>query len=178
MDLINYIASLAAKVAELERAQTMMMPRGKVMERDKDKGVRVQIAGTDDEPVLSPWIKMASMNGQVRSGYTPKIGETVMILSPHGNMELGVGLPFDHTDANPNPANSVDETVFFQAGANRMAHDGEELTFGGRCRFTGETVFDGDVTTNAAITNKGKNIGDDHTHEDVTPGVASTGPVT
>lgn len=52
------------------------------------------------------------------------------------------------------------------------------VTIDGSLTVTGPSTLTGAVETTGTITNNGKNIGSTHTHDDVQPGIGTTGQVT
>ncbi len=198
---MNDLDSLMEWVARLERdhkdhvAATRAMFRvGPVVERDKDKGVRLQSDegnGQDGKPHLEDWGQPAERSGVERD--VPRVGQHCAQIAPYGNPELGVVLPFGHNDANPNPATDVDETVIFNRGKIRLSvdKDGKSLIFqndkvktvweGAKISHTVDgntTTFEKDTVTfpdGSKVRHGDRNIGKDHVHGGVKSGTDKSG---
>lgn len=109
---------LERRIARLEHRLANLNPVGRVMERDHEKGVRVNL-GTDDKPFLSPWIQPGDRTGASR--YLPEVGEQIMVLSHGGDWAQATLLPLTHSNARPNPAEDKDETVHHNRDGERRS---------------------------------------------------------
>lgn len=184
------IDELLDRLARLEQRLATLNPVGRVVERDHQKGVRVQLGGTDDAPMLSPWIQPGDWSGVSR--YLPDVGQQVMLHSHGGDWSQASLQPLTHSDAMPNPASSADETVLFNKGKIRIALD----TAAGTITFQNDksktvwesakishtigkntTTFEESTVTfpdGSKVHHGQRNIGQDHVHSGVMSGAAKT----
>jgi phage baseplate assembly protein gpV len=95
------IDELLDRLARLEQRMATLNPVGKVVQRDHDKGVRVQLGGTDDNPMLSPWIQPGDWSGTTR--FLPDIGQQVMVHSHGGDWTQASLIPLTHSDDDAEP---------------------------------------------------------------------------
>ncbi len=85
---------------------------GKVIERDHEKGVRLDLGvGADGKPVKSDWIQPTDASGVTR--YLPREGEQGWLIAPNGDQGQGMYVALTHSDAKKNPAPDGDTTVHF-----------------------------------------------------------------
>lgn len=120
------IEELLDRIARLEHRISTMNPVGKVIERDHAKGVRIQLGGTDDEPLKSPWIQPGDWAGTTR--YLPDIGEQCMVMSHGGDWRQATLMPLTHTDDKKNPSASADEQTVFNKGKFKLAYNTKDGT--------------------------------------------------
>src|SRR6266576_5973233 len=89
-------------IAELNRKLANIIRIGLIKEVDYEKArVRVQVGEflTD----WLPWITMKA--GEDRSWFAPNVDEQVIVLSPFGELSLGVVLPAIYQEKYPPPEN-------------------------------------------------------------------------
>ena len=173
----HIIARLAGRVAELEWRVENMQRHGTVAEVDAETSrVRLIIGGTEDEPMLSPWVRPAQMAGALKVHALPSVGQTMTLFSPSGEMAAGVAVPFTWSNDNPSPSDSAEANVI-TFGSLRI-----EVTEGGLKVTAGATVLDVTVEGVAIegddLTHNGVFIGDIHRHTEVEKGGALSGPPT
>lgn len=179
--------ALLERIASLEHRLANLNPVGTVHERDKDKGVRIRLGGTDEKPFLSDWTQPGDWSGVGR--YLPDVGEQAMLLTYGGDLRQATVLPLTHSDDKKNPATDADETVIYEKGGIRIAALKGKLTIK-----NGKTVMtlDGDGVTHTVdgvtqkitkagidakggkLTHDDKNIGSSHTHGGVNAGSGKT----
>jgi hypothetical protein len=106
------------KISRIEQRLDTLNPRGRVVQRDHEKGVRVNL-GTDENEFLSPWIQPCDRTGASR--YLPEVGEQVQIDSHGGDWAQAVVRPLTHSKARPNPAEDADETVHHDRDGERSS---------------------------------------------------------
>lgn len=191
--LMQWVERLERRLKDHEAATRAMFRVGPVVDRDKDKGVRIQSDegnGADGEPHKEPWGQPAERSGIER--FVPRKGQHAMMIAPYGDSEQGIVLPYGHNDANPNPATDVDETVIFNLGKIRLSvsADGGSLIFkNDKCvtTWSGDTTtieIDGNKTTytkdqitfpdGSKVHHGDRNVGKDHVHSGVQSGGAKT----
>lgn len=114
------------RIARLEqRADTMHRP-APVHERDHEKGVRLKLGGTDDEPFLSPWIQPGDLTGVSR--FLPDIGQQFYMLALGGDWSQATLVPYTHSDDKPNPSPDIDTTTFYKRNDVTMSEKKGVLT--------------------------------------------------
>lgn len=166
---------MAVRLAELERRVENMQRHGTVAEVDAATSrVRLVIGGTEEEPMLSPWVRPAQMAGALKVHALPSVGQTMTLFSPGGEMAAGVAVPFTWSNANEAPSDSAEENVVtFGSVRIELTGEGLKITAGGTVvDITGDGVaIEGDDLTHNDIF-----IGDTHVHTEVEKGVALSGP--
>ncbi|MFM9860566.1 phage baseplate assembly protein V [Pseudoxanthobacter sp. M-2] len=174
-NLADIIETLAHAHADLERRVENMQRHGTVAEVDPATSrVRLKIGGTDEAPMLSPWVRPAQMAGALKVHALPSVGQTMTLFSPGGEMAAGVAVPFTWSNANAAPSQSAEENVLtFGSVRIELTGDGLKITAGGTVlEVSGEGVaIEGDD-----LTHNGIFIGDTHQHTQVEPGGALSGP--
>ena len=115
-DPAAHIAKLYEEIAHLRGIVERMHRPGPVTDVDYSDAtkprVRIQI-GTDAEgqPVKGPWQPVASHAG-ARTIHAPvSVGQTMMLLSPDGNFENGLHVPFGFSQPTPSPSTDKDTHV-------------------------------------------------------------------
>ncbi|WP_051145189.1 phage baseplate assembly protein V [Thiomicrorhabdus sp. Kp2] len=113
--------------------------------------------------LVTGWLRwIADRAGDDRDWDAPEVGEQVMVISPNGDMRLGVVFPAIYQDAHAAPANSKDvHRRVYKDGAvieyNRATHclsatlpsgGTTELTSPGGVQINGPTTINGEVTIN------------------------------
>jgi len=176
MDGVEHVfARLAGRLAELERRVENMQRHGTVAEVDAETSrVRLKIGGTDEEPMLSPWVRPAQMAGALKVHALPSVGQTMTLFSPGGEMAAGVAVPFTWSNDNAAPSESADENVLtFGAVRVELTAEGLKITVGGTVL---DVTDDGVAIEGDDITHNDVSIGSEHVHTQVEPGGALSGP--
>lgn len=178
--LIEQLEAAVDRVAAMETRLASMIAVGPVEERDKDKGIRLRIGGTDDEPMLSPWIKPPDHSGV--TSYLPDKGQQYMAIAAGGDHEQAGLIPLTHSKEKPNPAADEKDTVFYNRNGVRFSEKDGVVTI------KAKTVFLDADGAKAQLTSEGwkhlggkvehddKNIGKTHRHGEVEPGGGKSGP--
>jgi len=187
--ITDRLTRLSDRVSSLERQSANAVRDGKVMEVDPEKRrVRLQVGGTDDAPLLSPWVPYVQTAGALKVHTPPSVGQQMMILTPGGDARRARALPFTWSQDNPAPSDSGSEHVL-TIGDVRIELRGGELVVNVPRLFvqSGGTTFEvtgGGIkavgasieTEGEALTHNGSNIGFDHVHTEVEKGGDNTGP--
>ena len=109
-------------LAEMDRRFANMIRLGKVQEIDHKKAkVRIAIGGLCTD--FLPWI--TSHAGKTRNWSPPSIGEQVMVLSPGGDLGLGVVLPSIYQNKFPAPNDKEHVTAMTFADGATVEYDSE-----------------------------------------------------
>ena len=196
-DLVELIRALSRRIDELERRSDNLVRHGTVEEVDtKKQEVRLRIGGTDEEPLISPWVPYGQIAGALKLHSPPSKGQQMTMISPAGDFRQAGAYPFTWSNANPSPSDKPDEHVLtfggftFTLKGNALLIKGPKITFeaGGssweivdgsvtaKSGGTEHKISDsGETTTGGRVEHDGKNIGKDHKHRDVTPGPSLTG---
>ncbi|WP_319774472.1 phage baseplate protein [Breoghania sp.] len=103
---------------ELSRRLAASHLTGKVVEI-RGKTVRLELLPTDSrtgKPFLSPWVQVQESAGDGVGGYSSHVpvavGETMRLLSPHGEIGPGsIAIRDGYTDKNPRPTDRKDRYV-------------------------------------------------------------------
>ena len=173
--LEHIIARLAGRVTELERRVENMQRHGTVAEVDATTSrVRLIIAGTEEEPMLSPWVRPAQMAGALKVHALPSVGQTMTLFSPAGEMAAGVAVPFTWSNDNPSPSDSADANVVsFGSVRVELTAEGLKITAGGTVV---DITGDGMAIAGNDLSHNDVFIGDTHVHTEVERGSAFSGP--
>lgn len=160
---------------------------GKVSVIEK-RGYRLEI-GKDDQgkPVLSNWYP----HPETGKTWSPlKKGQTVGVINPHGNSEIGFILPAGYSKDAPFISADLEANVFEDAGVRieiknktlmvttgalvmTASDKGFHVTFGeSSIKLTGGGI----ATTGGYLTHNGKDVGHTHQHGNVTNGPSITDP--
>jgi hypothetical protein len=171
----HVVARLAGRMAELERRVENMQRHGTVAEVDAATSrVRLVIGGTEEEPMLSPWVRPAQMAGALKVHALPSVGQTMTLFSPGGEMAAGVAVPFTWSNDNAAPSESAAENVLtFGSVRVELTADGLKITAGGTVL---DITGDGVAITGDGLTHNDVNIGFEHVHTEVERGGALSGP--
>ncbi|WP_434732552.1 phage baseplate assembly protein V [Wolbachia endosymbiont of Zygogramma bicolorata] len=109
-------------IAELNRRLANIIRIGLVKEIDYEKA-RVRVKVGEFLTDWLPWITTRA--GEDRSWFSPDIDEQVMVLSPYGELSLGVVLPAIYQEKYPPPESKKEvSSVKFQDGT-KLSYDKE-----------------------------------------------------
>jgi phage baseplate assembly protein gpV len=172
------IAELHAALADLgaahndlrDRHERMFRP-GVVTDYDATKQLYRQQIGVNEkgEPIKSPWRPHSQHAGALKLHVPLAQGQPMLLISPDGDIEQGIGIPLGWSSANPSPSTDKD-TVAGSFGGFSWSLNGGKLTITGGVTLTGDFKASGGVFTHG-----GKNVGSDHTHSGVQTGAGNTG---
>ena len=104
-ELLAAFERLRADLEDHKVATANMLRVGPVLERDHEKGVRVD-HGEDAGKDKSPWVRVAEPSGVASD--LPRNGEQLMVIAPYGDPRQGIAIPFGHSDDKKNPAADAD----------------------------------------------------------------------
>jgi hypothetical protein len=147
-DLEERLGEALDRLAALENRVERQKLHGRVVQRDHEKGVRLQLGGTDENPFLSPWIRPGDRSGV--TSYLPDIGEQGTMHAPDGVWENAAYLPFTHHDERKNPARDADETVIINHGGVRISARNGKLEM-----YAKEGIFERSGNSTRSLTKDG-----------------------
>ncbi|MBA8757690.1 phage baseplate assembly protein V [Wolbachia pipientis] len=110
-------------ISELNRKLANIIRIGLIKEVDYEKArVRVQVG-----EFLTDWLPwITSKAGRDRSWFAPNIDEQVIVLSPYGELSLGVVLPAIYQEKYPPPENKKEiSSVVFKDGT-KLSYEQEK----------------------------------------------------
>lgn len=170
----NPIATLIRRVEELERRLANVVREGRVTQRDPVKGIKLAIADVEGKPVETPWIRQSEQGGALRTYALPAIGQHMKVFSPDGEISANsMAVPHWYANGHDQPGGDADECVIGRVGDTALLIKAGQFTIrSGGCEWT--FTGSGLIQTGGSIAHDGKNIGKDHTHGGVLPGLAST----
>ena len=145
---------------------------GPVAVIDAKKGYRVKL-GEDDEgnDFLSPWLPHPET---AKSSVPLKPGDVVGITAPNGDLQQGLLQRGGYSKDHETPNEDMDANVFKDAGVTVTIKDGSLIVSIGGVTFT---LSGGGLAINGGtVTHNGTNIGSDHKHIEVMPGMGKSGP--
>jgi phage baseplate assembly protein gpV len=184
MNMPTIFSRLFARIDRLEKVVSRqavqlnnIFREGTVVSVDEENARAVVNAhGIESQPI--PWLEQA---GDIVEWNPPSKDQRVLIAAPGGDMSRAVIMPGGFTESTPAPHNkgATKRTKIAGAVITHTADGLEILVDGASYVFTKDAL----VITNAGIVgaggewaHNGKNIGSDHRHENVQPGIALSGP--
>ncbi len=168
-ELFAAIRALKVEIEQIKTSFGNAVHVGPVAVIDAEKGYRIRLGGTDEEPYLSPWYPHPETG---KSSVPLKVGQVVGRVNHGGDPRLGFLLRGGYSDGHPSPNQNMAANVFEDAGVRIEVADGAlVITVGG---VTHRISGDGIATTGGEITHDEKNVGSTHVHGGVTPGGAET----
>jgi GpV Apex motif len=180
-EVYNEIRKLRKDLATERARRNQTLVTGTI-ENIKGSKVRVRIAddGSDGQPVLSPWIRMAQNTGHRGQGVSNfrkyGVGETVLVVSPNGKLgTMSAAQPWISTEDDPSPGTAESDGDTNTIGnAKREQKNGFDKTTVGSASIEitdGKIVITGDVQINGSILkHNAKSVSDNHKHTGVEPG--------
>lgn len=121
--LVDRIRQIEAIVEDSTRRINSMVREGKVIETFPGEGkVRLEIDGMRTNKV--PW---ATRAGDIRHWSPPKVGERVVMMSPTGEMNMGIVFPGGYSDENSENHDLDSEDMLSIGNAKIHVKDGEIL---------------------------------------------------
>lgn len=125
---IPELVELVARVSDLERRVSGMIRHGKVDQVDtKKQELRLDLGkDVDGKKFLSPWISYAQMAGALKVHTPPSVGQQYTSISPTGEWQQAVAIPFTWSDQNKSPSDKQDENVL-TFGNVRIELRGDEI---------------------------------------------------
>jgi hypothetical protein len=103
---------------------------------DKDRGYRLRLGGTDEQPFLSPWYPHPETG---KTSVPLKKGQIVGVVNPTGDPRQGLIFRGGYSDQHGSPNENMDANVFADAGVRLEVVDGRLVV-----------TAEGRVTVNAA----------------------------
>ena len=165
-------AELVGMKADLEMLKSAFgnaLKVGPVEVVDAQKGYRLLLGGTDEEPYLSPFYPHPETG---KTSIPLKKGQIVGVMNPSGDPRQGLVFRAGYSDANPSPNSDMEANVFEDAGVRiRVANGALVIEVGG---VTHTISGEGVSTTGGRMEHDGRNIGSTHVHGGVEPGGADT----
>jgi phage baseplate assembly protein gpV len=180
-EVFDEIRKLKKELATERARRNQTMVTGTI-EEVKGSKVRIRIAddGSDGEPVLSPWIRMAQNTGHRGKGVSKftkyGVGESVMVVSPNGKLgAMSAAMPWISTEDDPSPGTAENDGDVTTMGDTKFEQrDGcMKMTMGAlSIEMNGDTIaITGNVQINGEILkHNAKSISDTHKHTGVEPG--------
>ncbi|MCB8835941.1 baseplate assembly protein [Aurantimonas sp. VKM B-3413] len=110
------VADMNALKVELEQLKTLFgnaVHVGPVAALDAEKGYRIRLGGTDDEPYLSPWYPHPETG---KTSVPLKMGQVVGRVNHAGDPRIGFLLRGGYSDEHPTPNQNMQANVFHDAG--------------------------------------------------------------
>jgi len=169
--------SLLARIAALEHRVAQMMQHGPVAQVDAAKGrVRLRLGGSDEQPLLGPWIPYAQQAGALKIHSPPTVGQQMVAFSPGGEPRQAIAVASTWSDQNQAPSDKGDENVItFGPWRIEMKSGAVNIT-GPKIKITGDVEITGSADVNGGtLKHDGKNVGKNHKHSGVQAGAAQTG---
>lgn len=118
------IADFIAMRLDIEMLKTAFgnsLKVGPVQVVDAEKGYRLRLGGTDDEPYLSPWYPHPETG---KTSVPLKPGQIVGVINPSGDPRQGVVFRGGYSDEHASPNNDMDANVFADAGVRLQIKGG------------------------------------------------------
>lgn len=177
-ELRGQVARLRAAFEDLSAAHNDLSDRhermfrpGVVTDYDPSKQRYRQVIGADESgnPIKSPWRPYSQHAGALKNVVPLSIGQQMLLISPDGDIEQGIGIPFGWSTANPSPSSDGD-AIAGSFGGVSWSITGGVLTLTGALTVIGDFKASGGAFAHNQI-----NVGSTHRHGGVQAGAASTG---
>lgn len=167
--MISEFVALRADLEFLKSAFGNALKVGPVEVIDAEKGYRLKLGGTDDDPFLSPFYPHPETG---KTSVPLKKGQIVGVINPSGDPRQGVMFRGGYSDEHSSPNGDMEANVFEDAGVRVTVADGALVIVAGGVTMTISGV--GVSITGGRVEHDGKNIGSSHVHGGVVPGGADT----
>jgi len=167
--MINDFIGIQVDLAMLKKAFGNSLRVAPVEIIDAEKGYRLRLGGTDDDPYLSPWYPHPETG---KTSVPLKKGQIVGVLNPTGDPRQGVLIRGGYSDANASPNADMAANVFEDVGVRVTVADGALVIETGSVKMTISSA--GVSIAGGRVEHDGRNIGSTHLHGGVTPGGADT----
>jgi phage baseplate assembly protein V len=150
-EVASEIADINGRLAAHEARSERMFRHGQVTDVDAKNQVYRQQIGVDDkgQPVKSPWVPYAQVAGNRKIHSPPSVGQQMTLISPDGDHEQGIGLPFTWSKDQASPSQDPDTDVD-QRGkcTDTQTKEGRTIEVGGlkiamtdgKCVITADTI--------------------------------------
>ena len=163
-------AELSAMHNDLRDRHERMFRPGVVTDYDASKHLYRQQIGIDEnsQPIKSPWRPYGQHAGTLNQHIPLSIGQQMLMISPDGDLEQGIGFPFGWSNANPAPSSDA-KTIAGSFG-------GVSWTItGGVVAVTGGLTVKGDVKASSGVfQHNSHDVGSTHKHGGVQAGSDDT----
>lgn len=165
------LEDLAAAHGDLVDRHERMFRPGVVTDFDPDKHLYRQQIGVDEngQPIKSPWRPYSAHAGALKQFVPLSVGQQMLLISPDGDIEQGIGFPFGWSTANPSPS-SDGSTLAGSFGGLAWSISGGVLTVTGKVAVVGDFKASGGV-----FEHNSKDVGSTHKHSGVQAGAGETG---
>ncbi|MBP1852121.1 baseplate assembly protein [Rhizobium halophytocola] len=167
--MINEFVAMRLDLEMLKTAVGNSLKVGPVEQIDKDKGYRLRLGGTDEDPYLSPWYPHPETG---KTSVPLNKGQIVGVINPSGDPRQGLVFRGGYSDEHSSPNADMAANVFKDAGVTVTVADGALKIEAGGVSLT--VSGDGLSISGGHVTHDGKNIGATHIHGGVMPGGATT----
>ncbi len=175
------LQDLIFRVSELERRLNNTIVEGVIAEVQASP-YRVKVDyGTDEKPLLTGWLQVAVPRAaEAIVWWALEVGESVMVISPNGNMEQGTVYPATYSSDFMAPDNNLKKLVILFDDKSYFIYDKENKTMevhtdesvkwttktftleAENFNVKAETRIDGNVQTTKDVTITGKSTASDH----------------
>ncbi|HEX5935819.1 MAG TPA: baseplate assembly protein [Pseudorhizobium sp.] len=119
--MISDFIAMRLDIEMLKTAFGNSLKVGPVEVIDAQKGYRLRLGGTDDNPFLSPWYPHPETG---KTSIPLKRGQIVGVVNPSGDPRQGLMFRGGYSDANPSPNDDMEANVFADAGVRITVKDG------------------------------------------------------
>jgi len=167
--MISDFVAMRLDIEMLKTAFGNSLKVGPVEVIDAQKGYRLRLGGTDDNPFLSPWYPHPETG---KTSVPLKKGQVVGVINPTGDPRQGVMFRGGYSEANPSPNENMDANVFEDAGIRISVADGALTIKGGGTTF--RFSADGFFQTGGEQRHDGRNVGSSHVHGGIRVGDQKT----
>ena len=167
--MIPEFVGLVLDVQTLKNAFGRAIKVGAVEQIDAEKGYRLRLGGTDDQPFLSPWYPHPESS---KTSVPLKKGQIVGLINPTGDPRQGIMIRGGYSGDLPSPNADMEANVFEDAGVKVSIANGKLTIAIGGVSF--EFSGDGYKQTGGNHSHDGKNTGKDHRHGGIVHGGEDT----
>lgn len=123
---MDEFAEFFKELAAIKQAMQRTFTEGTVHEVDAAKQMaRLRIGGTDDKPVLGPWVPYGQWAGALKGHVPVSVGQQMTMIAPMGNWRRATLVPMTFSEQNESPSQKGDENVWTYGGVKVELRAGE-----------------------------------------------------
>ena len=183
-ELHNAHADLAAAHQDLKDRHERMFRPGTVASVDPNAHTYRHVLGLDENgnQILSPPRPYSQHAGQLKLHNPPSVGQQMLLISPDGDFEQGIGMPYGWSNANASPSTSGSTIAGIFAGIS-FSLNGSALALTANVTLTGNLTQTGNLSVSGNVGASGgtfqhnsHDVGATHKHTEITSGADQSGP--
>ncbi len=166
-----------AQIEDLRSRHERMFRPGTVASVDANTHTYRHVVGLDEKgnQILSPPRPYSQHAGALKLHNPPAAGQQMLLISPDGDIEQGIGIPYGFSTANPSPSTDG-ATIAGVFGGISFSLNGSTVTLNGSVVQTGNLTVTGNVAASGGtFEHGGHDVGSTHKHTEVATGGDQSG---